>query len=129
MSTVHGSCLCGGVTYEVTGPLRDVVACHCTLCRKTSGHHVAATSCDDNDLKFVKLDTISWYRSSPEAERGFCNRCGSTMFWRRDGGHTTSIMAGTIDGPSGLKTSHHMHCATKGDYFEITDGLPQKDES
>lgn len=127
MPTVHGSCLCGGVTYEVTGALRDVVACHCGQCRKTSGHHGAATACDDNDLKFVKLDTIAWYRSSDKAERGFCNRCGSTMFWRAFGGTTTSIMAGTIDGDSGLKMSRHIHCATKGDYFEIADGLPQEE--
>lgn len=126
MSTVHGSCLCGGVAYEVNGPLRDVIACHCSKCRKTSGHFVAATACDDSNLKFTKLDTIAWYRSSDNAERGFCNRCGSTMFWRRDGNPVTSIMTGTIDGPTGLKISHHINCATKGDYYEITDDLPQQ---
>ena len=126
MTSHHGSCLCGGITYEVTGKLREVIACHCNQCRKTSGHFVAATACDDNDLKFIKLDTLTWYRSSERAERGFCNRCGSTMFFRSDVGNMTAIMAGTLDGPSGLKMSHHIHCATKGDYFEITDGLEQR---
>lgn len=125
MSSHHGSCLCGGVQFEVTGKLRDVIACHCTHCRKTSGHFVAATACDDNDLKFVRLDTIAWYRSSERAERGFCNRCGSTMFFRFNAANFTSIMAGTFDAPIGVKLSKHIHCATKGDYFEITDGLEQ----
>ena len=128
MPTIKGSCLCGGITYEVTGKLRDVIACHCTQCRKTSGHFVAATACDDDDLKFNKLDTLTWYRSSPIAERGFCNRCGSTMFFRPQVGNFTSIMAGTIDGSSGTKLSHHIHCTTKGDYYEITDGLEQHPE-
>jgi hypothetical protein len=128
MPTLSGSCLCGGVSYEVTGPLREVIACHCTQCRKTSGHFVAATACDDDDLKFNKLDTLAWYRSSAIAERGFCNRCGSTMFFRASVGNFTSIMAGTLNGATGLKLSHHIHCATKGDYYEITDGLEQKPE-
>lgn len=127
MSTVHGGCLCGGVTYEITGPLREVIACHCSHCRKTSGHFVAATACDDKDLKFVKLATIAWYRSSPHAERGFCNRCGSTMFYRHDHGNLTSIMAGTIDGPTGVKLTRHIHVATKGDYYDIADDLPQNE--
>lgn len=127
-TSITGSCLCGGVTFEVTGPLRDVIACHCTQCRKTSGHYVAATACDDDDLKFNKLDTLAWYRSSAVAERGFCNRCGSTMFFRPHVGNFTSILAGTLDGPTGLRISHHIHCATKGDYYEITDGLEQNPE-
>ena len=126
MTSHSGSCLCGGVTFEVTGKLHDVIACHCTQCRKTSGHYIAATACDDDDLKFNKLDTLAWYRSSPISERGFCKRCGSTMFFRPNVGNFTSIMAGTLDGPTGLKISHHIHCATKGDYYEITDGLEQK---
>lgn len=128
VTTLNGSCLCGGVTFEVTGNLRDVVACHCTQCRKTSGHHVAATACDDDDLKFNKLDTLAWYRSSDIAERGFCSRCGSSLFYRPLQGHMTSIGAGSLDGPTGLRLSGHIHCASKGDYYEITDGTEQRAE-
>ena len=124
--TLTGSCLCGGVTFEVTGPMRDVIACHCTQCRKTSGHHVAATACDDDDLKFDKLDTLAWYRSSETAERGFCSRCGSNLFYRPLTGHTTSIMTGSLDGATGLRLTTHIHCATKGDYYEIADGAEHR---
>ena len=118
----HGGCLCGAVRYKVTGPLRPVVACHCQQCRKTSGHHVAATSALREDLHIE--GQVTWYQSSPEARRGFCATCGSNLFW--DGpGVNTSIFAGTLDGPTGLSLAGHIFCADKGDYYSIEDGLPQ----
>jgi hypothetical protein len=115
----RGSCLCGGITYEVDGPLRNVIACHCTQCRKQTGHFMAATSADRNDLKVVDAGRLRWYRSSARAERGFCNQCGSLLFWRADGRADISITAGTIDGPTGLITEGHIFCADKGDYYSI----------
>ena len=127
--TLTGSCLCGGVTFEVTGRLRDVIACHCTQCRKTSGHHVAATACDDDDLKFTKLDTLTWYRSSETAERGFCNRCGGNLFWRRIGESGASIMAGTLDDTSDLTLKRHIFVKDKADYVTLPEGCEAYDES
>jgi hypothetical protein len=110
------------VTYAVKGPLRPVIACHCTQCRKTSGHHVAATSAPRDGIA-IRGD-VTWYASSPEARRGFCGVCGSNLFW--DGtGSALSIFAGTLDGPTGLATAGHIYCRDKGDYYEIVDGLPQ----
>jgi hypothetical protein len=116
-----GSCLCGAVRYRVEGPMRPVIACHCGQCRKTSGHHVAATSAPRGS---VTIDgEVRWFRSSPEARRGFCPVCGSNLFW--DGpGANLSIMAGTLDAPTGLRVAGHIFCASKGDYYEIADDLP-----
>lgn len=119
---MNGSCLCGAVSYCVTGPMRPVIACHCTQCRKTSGHHVAATSAARDAIEIV--GEVRWYRSSDTARRGFCPVCGSNLFW--DGpGANLSIMAGTLDGPTGLRLKGHIYCADKGDYYDIADGLPQ----
>lgn len=83
---VHfGGCLCGGVRYRVGGALRDAIACHCTQCRRTSGHHAAMTSAASEDLTLISSRTLEWYRSSPAAERGFCRVCGSNLFWRPEG--------------------------------------------
>lgn len=121
-----GSCLCGQITYRTDGPLRPVVACHCQQCRKTSGHFVAATSCARGDIT-INGD-VAWYKSSDTARRGFCGICGSQMFW--DGpGANLSIFAGTFDGDTGLQLIGHIYCADKGDYYEITDGLPCADAS
>ena len=116
-----GSCLCGHVKYTVSGPLRPVVACHCQQCRKTSGHHVAATSAARANVTIT--GNVTWYKSSKTARRGFCGTCGSNLFW--DGtGKNLSIFAGTLDGETGLKMVGHIFCADKGDYYEIGDGLP-----
>ena len=117
-----GSCLCGSVTYEVRGELRPVIACHCTQCRKTTGHFMAATSAAHGDLVLTKSDGLAWYRSSDTARRAFCKTCGSTLFWEADGDATISIAAGTLDGKTGLTIEGHIYCADKGDYYEIDDG-------
>ena len=127
-STHKGGCLCGGVRYEIAGALRDVVVCHCSQCRRTSGSFVAASRTLNAGLIMQKSETLSWYRSSYRAERGFCTRCGSNLFWRQTAGpgmDQTSIMAGTLDAPTGLKVMQHIFVADKSDYYEITDGLPQ----
>lgn len=123
--TKTGSCLCGAVTYRVTGPLRPVIACHCQQCRKTTGHHVAATSANRDH---IQIDgELQWYISSDTARRGFCPICGSNLFW--DGpGQNLSIFAGTLDQPTGLALAGHIYCADKGDYYDITDDRPKADQ-
>lgn len=117
-----GGCLCGAVRYRVTGALRPVVACHCAQCRRTSGHHVAATSAV---REHVVIDgQPAWYRSSASARRAFCGTCGSNLFWDGPGSHL-SIFAGTLDAPTGLTLVGHIFCDDKGDYYDIADGLPQ----
>lgn len=126
---LKGSCLCQGVTYELTGERRPSVACHCIQCRKTSGHYVSATQVGLDDLTITRDDTLVWYRSSPEAERGFCNRCGSSLFWRCESDNgATSVMSGTLDGDTGLDTGKHIFTAFKGDYYDIEAGVPQLKE-
>jgi hypothetical protein len=122
--TSRGGCLCGAVRYETEGPLRPVVACHCTQCRKTSGHHVAATSAPREGVKIE--GRVQWYQSSAEARRGFCPVCGSNLFWDGPGSHL-AICAGTLDTPSGLRLEGHIFCADKGDYYDIDDDLPKAD--
>ncbi len=122
-----GRCLCGGVTYQVNGPLREVWACHCAQCRQTSGNFVAATNARRADLVFLSDATLTWFPSSGTAERGFCQRCGGNLFWRRTApdNQTISIMAGTLDPPTGLKLAAHIFTAGKSDYYDIADGAPQ----
>jgi hypothetical protein len=128
-ATVHrGSCLCGGVVYEVEGPLRDVIGCHCTQCRKQTGHFMAATAARHTDFKVVKQDDLKWYTSSDFAERAFCGTCGSTLFWQRKGGDYIAIAAGTLDTPTGIRIEGHIFCADKGDYYEILDGDYQRSQ-
>ena len=123
---MKGSCLCGAVRYEIHGAARSVVACHCSQCRKTSGHYVAATQVASADLDVTGAAALRWFRSSPTAERGFCGTCGSQLFWRPDGRAVISIMAGTLDGPSGLRLDRQIHVESKGDYYDAP-AVPEVD--
>lgn len=123
----RGSCLCGAVSYKIAGPLRPVVGCHCRQCRKTSGHYVAATQGLWKNLEFERETGLAWYRSSDTASRGFCSECGSSLFWRQHGEDLVSIMAGTLDDPTGLVLACHIMTEAKGDYYQISDNLPVLD--
>jgi len=115
-----GSCLCEAVRYELTGPLRAIVACHCTQCRKASGHYVAATQAEVADVA-VQGDSLTWFRSSEAAERGFCSICGSNLFWRRPGSAYVSIFVGGIDGPTDLRMESQLYTESAGDYYTLPD--------
>jgi hypothetical protein len=123
--TAQGSCLCGAVRFEVFGPLRDSLACHCSQCRKSSGHYWSATRCPREALHLVKDEGLAWYRSSEHAQRGFCRDCGSSLFWQQDDSDQISIGTGTLDTPTGLKTLGHTFVKDKSDYVEIASGSPQ----
>ena len=121
-----GSCLCGAVTFEVTGSLRPVINCHCGQCRKWTGHYVAATAAWKQDLHVHdSCVALTWYRSSDQAQRGFCKKCGSSLFWQRDDADTITILAGSIDGRTGLATKAEIYIDDKGDYYNLE--FPQVD--
>jgi hypothetical protein len=118
----RASCLCGETAFAVHGPLRDVIACHCTQCRKQTGHYLAATSAAVADLRMLRDAQVRWYRSSGSARRAFCAQCGSTLFWQADAEpERISIAAGIFDGPTGIRTEGHIFCADKGDYYVLPD--------
>ena len=123
-----GGCLCGAVRYEVRGPLRGVVNCHCGQCRKVHGHVAAYTSAARADLVLIEDRGLKWYASSDFARRGFCGDCGASLFWEVLNQGPISIAAGGIDAPSGLTTLRHIFTAHKGDYYEISDGLEARPE-
>ena len=123
--SVKGSCECQGVVFELIGELRDVVFCHCSQCRKTSGHYWAATQVSKGNLNLIKATSLSWYDSSDKARRGFCSVCGSSMFYERKGIDKISVSAGSLELPTSLDRMRHIYVSSKGDYYDISDDLPQ----
>jgi hypothetical protein len=120
-----GGCLCGAVRYAVARPLRDVVLCHCAMCRKTHGHIGAYTVAPKDALTLIESRGLKWYRSSEIARLGFCRECGASVFWERFVGDFVSIAAGTLDAPTGLATTLQIYVAHAGDYYAIDPAIPQ----
>jgi len=125
----EGSCLCGAVTFEVEGALAAPDACHCTQCRKWTGHYLASTDVPRKKLKIISgADCLHWFQSSEKVRRGFCSRCGASLFFdpldqaKHD---WIGIAMGAFDTPTGTRLALHIFVAEKGDYYTLCDDLPQ----
>jgi hypothetical protein len=121
-----GSCLCGAVSFEVSGELRPPDACHCSQCRKTSGHVWASTDIPRTEVTIRGEDRLTWFQSSEKVRRGFCSTCGSALFWDPVHRDFIGIAMGAFDKPTGTRLAIHVFVADKGDYYDIADGVPQK---
>ena len=120
-----GSCLCGAVRVDVTAPLAQPTACHCTQCRRQSGHYWACAEVPRSALAFEGGDNLRWYQASPGVRRGFCATCGSFLVWDPIGRDTLSVAMDAFAAPTGVRLARHIFVADKGDYYEIADALPQ----
>ncbi|MBX3483814.1 GFA family protein [Phenylobacterium sp.] len=123
-----GGCLCGGVRYEVEGPLAPVQLCHCGECRKAQGSAFGANM-PVASAAFRLLqgeDLLREHRASPGKRRVFCGACGSPIFSQRDAApQTVRLRVGTLDGDGeGLTVGFHIHAASKAAWCPIEDGRP-----
>jgi hypothetical protein len=122
---VSGGCYCGKVRYRACRVSPEITECHCSQCRKQSGHRYAVTDVKAGDVEIEGAGDITWFHASPHAQRGFCSTCGSHLFWKSLTDDQMAILAASIDEPTGLRLSGHIFVEDKGDYYEITDGLSQ----
>jgi len=123
-----GSCLCGAVSFTVEGNLPPPDACHCTKCRKTSGHYFASTDVPKSRVTIAGEDKIAWFQSSEKVRRGFCATCGSSLFFDPLYRDWIGIAMGAFDKPTDTHLHIHIFTADKGDYYDIKDGLPQNQQ-
>jgi hypothetical protein len=128
-----GRCLCGAVSFEIRGPLRDVMVCHCEECRRWSGYLGAFTSARLDDLALTADGALRWIdspESDAEARRGFCGECGSSLFWQPPGSDEVRIAVGALDRPTGLRVAGHGYAHQAGDWDRLVqDGLPRGREA
>lgn len=121
----HGSCLCGAVRFSVAGELAPADACHCVACRKFSGHYFVSSDVPKAAVTVHGSEHLTWFHSSEKVRRGFCSRCGASLFWEPVHRDWIGIALGAIDGATDTHMHIHVFVAEKGDYYEISDGLPQ----
>ncbi len=123
--SLKASCLCGGIKLRTQGYHRNVYNCHCIQCMKTHGHHAAYTSVKEQNVRFLKKRTLKWFKSSKRAKRGFCNKCGASLFFKIMGVKTINIAAGMFDRPAKLKTTMNIFVKGKSDYYKLDSRIPK----
>lgn len=125
---LSGSCLCGGIKYEIRGALFDALNCHCSMCRKAQGAAFRSRArVRAADFRMVAGEhLLTFYQSSPGNNRGFCRVCGSPVLSKFDSDKSIfSLPLGALDGDPGIRPQCHVHVASKAPWFTITDDLPQ----
>jgi hypothetical protein len=129
MTHVKGSCLCGGIQFEISEPPSGATHCHCSRCRKTRGSaHATNLLVPLTALHYVLgEELLSKYRL-PEAKffaHWFCKVCGSTMPRFDEARGFAVVPMGAFDEDPLTRPSRHIHVASKAPWHTISDDLPQ----
>ena len=119
---ISGKCLCGKVDF-IADTEPEVGMCHCKMCRRWGGGLPLAGLYGKVSLN--SEETLTWWKSSPWGERGFCGECGSSLFWRSPGDERWVLSVGALDDESGLKTARHIYIDEKSSFYNLSDDAPQ----
>ena len=141
MQAIRGSCLCGGVKFEIVGPLLRPLNCYCSLCRKQHGAAFRSRArVRRSDFRWLEgQELVSYYEATPGYRRGFCRVCGSPILNRAEPHSRLAILhpptltefgiaLATLDGDPCVRPESHIFVGSKAHWFEITDDLPQHAE-
>ncbi len=133
MSTsTKGSCLCGEVTYQLTGNIGIFQYCHCSQCRKFTGSaHASNLFVSPDQFSWCKGNSFVGYYAPKETKyfaTSFCKQCGSSLPWLAKGGRVVVVPAGTLDEHPGIEPSQNIFCASKAEWYTPPSELPQYDQ-
>lgn len=123
VGATEGRCMCGACRFTLPAPVGEVTACHCGQCRKTSGHYAASVDVDEAAVIW-HARAEAQFKTGGGGTRGFCANCGSGLWFRAADG-AFSVEAGCLSAPTGGWLASHIFTAFQGDYYQLTDGLPQ----
>ena len=128
----NGSCLCGEVTYDISGNLGIFQYCHCSRCRKFTGSAFASNLfVSPEQFKWVKGESFIGTYAPKETKHfatAFCKNCGSSLPWRSKSGKAVIIPAGTLNEHPGIEPSQNIFCASKAEWYKAPSELPEYDE-
>ncbi len=116
---VTGGCLCGAVRFTATAK-KEIGACHCSMCRRWTAGPYLTVDCGDS-LNVSDAAAVEVYRSSDWAERAFCKRCGSTLFYRLVGSNHHFVSAETFDDTTGFALTHQIFIDEKPAYYDFAN--------
>ncbi len=129
---VTGSCLCGGIAFEIAGPLAPIQVCHCSQCRKAQGSAFAANiPVEAAAFRLIRgAELLTAYESSPGKQREFCRGCGSPIYsHREDKPGVLRVRAGLLDGAIPASAAFHAWTSSAANWWPFAEDLPRHDGS
>lgn len=128
MPEAKGSCLCGSVRFTVKELTNHVDACHCGMCRRWGGGPLMSVRCG-NEIVFEGRENITVYDSSDWAERGFCNRCGSHLFYRLKDSQEHEIPAGLFENQDDFSFELQVFVDSKPSFYSFANETKRMTEA
>ena len=126
---IKGSCLCGKVKYEITGPVGEIVHCHCQTCRKAHGSAFSSVApVKERDFRLVGNGVLKAFESSPGKQRFFCQDCGTQIYAKREQTEHIILRLGSLDDDPQSEEKSHIWVADKASWYSINSHLPEYDE-
>lgn len=113
-----GSCVCGASSFEAAAVSTSLGACHCGLCRRWGGGPLLAVECG-TDVKFAESSQVSVFPSSEWAERGFCARCGTHLFYRLKESGEYHVPVGLFKDDGAFQFDHQVFIDEKPEYYSF----------
>jgi hypothetical protein len=122
--TISGECFCGGVTYEISGRLRDARSCHCSRCRKAFSAQASAYALvDPDDFRWLTGEKqLTFYRSGRGFGLQFCSKCGSTLCGVFEGA-IHGVTLGCTNGDPDVEIGRHIFVGSKASWEVVPDGV------
>jgi hypothetical protein len=124
-----GSCLCGGIRFEISGPVAGIAQCHCSLCRKSSGTgSIATLRVRAEQLRWLSgEDLVRTFARPSGYGTSFCSVCGSPAPDPDSARAHYGIPAGLLDGDPALRVIEHIFVGSKAQWDVISGNAPQHD--
>jgi hypothetical protein len=125
---INGSCLCGAVTYTITGTIDEITHCHCKTCRKAHGSAFSSVaSVQDSDFHLLNKDKLRSYESSIGKYRYFCSNCGSQIHAKRQDTAHIILRLGSLDSDINSQEKEHIWVSEKANWYCLNSQLPERD--
>jgi hypothetical protein len=117
--SIKGQCLCGSVQFK-TGNVHQLDVCHCHMCQRWTGGPFIGADFRNGEVNITQGDTLTWYASSDWARRGFCNNCGSSLFYRlNEVDEFWAVCAGALDIDFQIEISKEIFIDEKPDFYDL----------
>ena len=130
MDELSGNCLCGSVRFTARGAIKRVSACYCGQCRKQNGGGPFYGAELQGELVLETKGALQWYASSKKATRGFCGRCGSSLFWQaNDDAAFFDVSLGALDDSERLRLDAHIFVDYCPSYMTVDSTAPHLTEA
>lgn len=126
MTAFAGGCQCGAVRYRVEGTLSSPHLCHCRMCQKAAGNYFMPLASAANDTFSLTRGAPRWFFSSQFVKRGFCENCGTPLFFVTEGGDHISLTLGSLDDPSAIVPETQDGVEGRVAFFHALPGLTER---